>query len=54
MTFAQWWRKNHKSQFGNMPILFTDDKQFTLNGGLNKQNDRIYATSREQANSFGG
>jgi hypothetical protein len=37
MTFAQWWRKNHKSQFGNMPILFTDVKQFTLNGELNKQ-----------------
>ncbi len=28
-----------------MPILFTDEKQFTVNVGLNKKNDRIYATS---------
>jgi hypothetical protein len=54
IAFDQWWRKNHVSQFGKMPILFTDEKLFTVNGGLNKQNDRIYATSREQANNYGG
>ena len=37
-----------------MPILFSDEKLFTVNGGLNKQNDRIYATSREQANNRNG
>ena len=34
--------------------MFSDEKQFTINGGLNKQNDRIYATSRDQANSRDG
>ena len=37
-----------------MPILFSDEKLFSFNGGLNKQNDRVYATSREQANSYDG
>jgi hypothetical protein len=37
-----------------MPVLFSDEKLFTVNGGLNKQNDRIYATSREQANNRNG
>ena len=34
--------------------MFSDEKVFSVNGGLNKQNDRIYATSREQANSYDG
>jgi hypothetical protein len=34
--------------------MFTDEKLFTLNGGLNKQNDRVYANSRNHANKLGG
>jgi hypothetical protein len=49
-----WWRKEKKKIFGNMPIMFSDEKIFTVNGGLNKQNDRVYAVSREQANVNGG
>jgi len=37
-----------------MPIMFTDEKILTVNGGLNKQNDRTYATSREEANNLTG
>ena len=54
LKFAKWWSKNHTSMYHNMPIMFTDEKLFTVNGGLNKQNDRIYATSMEQANTLGG
>ncbi len=31
--------------------MFSDEKIFTVNGGLNKQNDRVYAVSREQPNA---
>ena len=37
-----------------MPIMFTDEKIFTVNGSLNKQNERVYATSRENANLHDG
>ena len=54
IKFSTWWRQNHVKLFGNKPIMFSDEKVFSVNGGLNKQNDRIYATSREQANSYDG
>jgi hypothetical protein len=34
--------------------MFTDEKIFTVNGCLNKQNERVYATSRENANLNNG
>jgi hypothetical protein len=37
-----------------MPVMFSDEKIFTVNGGLNKQNNRIYAKTREEANRLDG
>jgi hypothetical protein len=34
--------------------MFSDEKLFTVNGGLNKKNDVIYAESRDEANRIGG
>ncbi|RNA00562.1 transposase, partial [Brachionus plicatilis] len=53
-TFSQLWRKKNKIMFKNLPILFSDLKIFTVDGGLNKQNQRIYAISREEADKKGG
>ncbi len=54
-NFGLFWRKKHVELFGkNTPIMFSDEKIFTVNGGLNRQNDRVYAISREQANENGG
>ncbi|CAF1280271.1 unnamed protein product [Rotaria sp. Silwood1] len=35
-------------------ILFTDEKYFGLDGILNRQNDRVYAASRQEADEHGG
>lgn len=50
LKFAYRWRNNHVKLYNHMPIMFTDEKIFTVNGSLNKQNERVYATSRENAN----
>lgn len=34
--------------------MFTDEKIFTVDGGLNKQNQRVYAFSRKEADTKGG
>jgi hypothetical protein len=34
--------------------MFSDEKIFTQNGGLNKQNNRVFALSRKEANERGG
>ena len=34
--------------------MFSDEKLFTVDGGLNKQNMRVYAHSREEADKNGG
>jgi len=34
--------------------MFSDEKIFTVAGGSNSQNDRIYAISREEADRRGG
>ncbi|RMZ99479.1 1 transposase, partial [Brachionus plicatilis] len=52
--FAQWWRKNKKIEFKNHPFMFSIEKIFTVDGGLNKQNHRVYAYSREEADKKGG
>ena len=49
-----WWRKENAKLFGDLTIMFSDEKIFTVNGDLNRQNDRVYAISRDQANANGG
>ena len=34
--------------------MFSDEKIFTVDGGLNSQNMRVYAMSREEADENGG
>ena len=46
-------RKNVTKQLARQ-ILFSDEKKFDLNGAYNKQNDRIYAPSPEEADKNGG
>jgi hypothetical protein len=54
LSFSRWWRKNNKRLFKFKPIMFSDEKLFTIDGGLHRQNCRVYAISREQADSNGG
>lgn len=54
LRFSQFWRKNKDKNFEGWPIMFSDEKLFTVDGGLNKQNQRVYAISREQADLKGG
>jgi hypothetical protein len=54
LKFAYWWRKHHSSVFKNLKFMFSDEKIFTVNGGMNKQNKRIFAYSREEADTMGG
>jgi hypothetical protein len=35
-------------------ILFSDEKYFSINGIFNRQNDRIYAANRQEADEHGG
>ena len=51
---ARWWRKTNCGGIGHLHFMLSDEKMFTLNGGLNKQNDRVYALTREEANEIGG
>ena len=37
-----------------MPILFSDEKLFDIDGVYNVENDRIWAPSRVEANECGG
>ena len=37
-----------------MPILFSDEKLFDINGVYNVQNDGVWAPSRVEANECGG
>ena len=55
VEFARWWRKNQTQLLKkNKFIMFSDEKQFTVNGGLNRQNSRVYAKSRSVADKNGG
>lgn len=49
-TFCCWVRKNYNHE-RCQSILFSDEKMFDANGQINRQNDRIYAASRDDANS---
>jgi len=53
LKFARWWRKEAR-QYKIYPKMFSDEKLFTVDGGLNKQNMRVYAHSREEADKNGG
>ncbi|KAL4511889.1 hypothetical protein ABPG72_012734 [Tetrahymena utriculariae] len=48
------WVRNHLSKNDTLKILFSDEKQFDIDGVYNSQNDRIWALNREQADSNGG
>ena len=54
LRFAQYWRKSVYGEFKNLKIMFSDEKIFTVDCGLNKQNQRVYAISREDADKKGG
>lgn len=57
-SFARWYRVEKaevdKVQLKGKKWMFSDEKIFTINGGLNRQNDRVYAISRHEANLNGG
>lgn len=54
LSFSRWWRKEKTALFKDKPFMFSDEKLFLIDGGHNRQNDRVYALSREQANKIGG
>jgi len=53
VSFAYWVRKElRKKDHGK--ILFSDEKYFSIEGIFNRQNDRIYAVNRLEADKQGG
>ena len=52
-SFGIWTRKNIRKSTARK-ILFSDEKRFDIDGVYNRQNDRIYAPSRQEADSNGG
>ena len=51
--FAYWVRKSLRKT-DDSKILFTDEKYFSLEGIFNRQNERVYAASRQEADAQGG
>ena len=49
LSFAIWWRKNFKKLYHRRPVLFSDEKLFTIEGGRNRKNMVVYSDSRENA-----
>lgn len=47
-------RKVRSKLYQNLPIIFSDEKKFTVDGGFNRQNDIVYACSRNEADRNGG
>ncbi len=43
-----------KKKKDHYQILFTDEKYFGLDGIFNRRNDRVYASSRQEADEHGG
>ena len=41
IEFARYWRKSFNSKYSRQ-IMFSDEKQFNLNGYENKKNDVVY------------
>lgn len=52
-SFGIWVRKNVTKSLSRK-ILFSDEKRFDIDGVYNKQNDRIWAPDRAQADAAGG
>jgi transposase len=52
-SFGIWVRKNVTKSLSKK-ILFSDEKRFDIDGFYNRQNDRIWAPNREQADADGG
>jgi transposase len=52
-SFGIWARKNVTKSLSKK-ILFSDEKRFDIDGVYNRQNDRIWAPNREQADAMGG
>lgn len=52
-SFANWVRNNFNKETSKN-ILFSDEKLFDLDGVYNRQNDRIWAPTRADADSRGG
>lgn len=48
IKFARWWRKEAKS-INKYKYLFSDEKIFTVDGSLNKQNMSVNAVLRDEA-----
>ncbi len=61
ISFCRWWRKgaliikkSKKILLNKKQFLYSDEKLFTVDGGINKKNVKIYAYSREEADEKGG
>ena len=54
IDFARWWRKDKAGGLSDKEFMFSDEKKFEIDGGINRQNDRVYSRSREEANLNGG
>jgi hypothetical protein len=52
-SFGIWARKKIRKSM-TKKIMFSDEKRFDVDGVYNRQNDRIYAPNREQADKDGG
>jgi len=53
VRFYHWVKRNFKKSDSER-ILFSDEKWFTSNGVYNRQNDRIWAVNRGEADGNGG
>ena len=53
LRFARWWRKD-AGAIKRKQFMFSDEKLFVIDGGHNRQNQRVYAMSREEADEKGG
>jgi transposase len=53
IKFANWVRNNF-SKTQTMRFVFSDEKIFTVDGVFNRQNERVWAESRAEADTNGG
>ena len=53
LKFCYWWRKK-ANFYKRKQFMFSDEKIFTVNGGMNSQNSRVYCYSREEADRHQG
>lgn len=48
------WVRHHYPKNDTMPIVFSDEKMFDIDGVYNAQNDRVWAVNRAEADESGG